>query len=131
MLYHLSFSNCVSVCRHQRGGGLCLFSQVTSAFSVTTLDTKNVFVSVLTLSCYSGVSPTHPTSSLASGSLITFCNSFFLPFLPGGKSRTDVWSLPVITRRCMIMFATFCYIFRERGRATDTLVLASDQQIPM
>jgi len=85
MLYCLSFPNGVSVCRHQRGGGLCLFLQVTPAFSVSTLDTKNVFVSVLTLSCNSGVSLTHPTSSLASESLITFYNSFFLL---GGRSRT-------------------------------------------
>ena len=64
-------------CRNHRGGGLCLFSQVAPSFSVSILDTKNVFVPVLTSSCNSGVSSTHPSSSLASGSLITFCNSFF------------------------------------------------------
>jgi len=84
MLCRLFFPNGDSVWSHQRGGGLCFFTSNTCVLSIESGHEK-VFVPVLTSYWYSGVSSTHPTSSLASGSLITFYNSFFLP---GSRSRT-------------------------------------------
>jgi len=61
----------------------------------------NVFIAALTLSHNFSLSPTCWRSSLASGLLATFSNTI----LPWPK-KTDVWSLPVITWRGVMIFAT-------------------------
>jgi len=76
--------------------------QVTPAFSLYIVCRTNVFIAALTSSLNSSLSPTCWRSSLASGSLITFCNTFFFPW----PKKADVWSLPVITWRGMMIFAT-------------------------
>jgi len=107
------FPNGGSTCRHQ-GEADCAFffilchldalacPEVTPAFSLYIVCRTNVFIAALTSSRNSSLSPTCWRSSLASGSLITFCNTFFLPW----PKKADVWSLPVITWRRMMIFAT-------------------------
>jgi len=85
------FPNGGSTCRHQ-GEADCAFffilchldalacPEVTPAFSLYIVCRTNVFIAALTSSRNSSLSPTCWRSSLASGSLITFCNTFFLPW---------------------------------------------------
>ena len=85
--------------------------QVTPAFSLYIVCRTNVFIAALTSSRNSGLSPTCLRSSLASGSLITFCNTFFAV-----ESGCLITASDYLER-----YDDICNIFGEHGRTTDSI----------